>query len=189
MVNPWPGLKFPIEDLLVFVSTYESAIDVKGRVSIPASFRQALGGGNRIFLWPALNKSGCLEGGGDALMQMYRETITRLPPQSRERQALQNALFARASDLKMDETGRIKLPKNLIEAAGLSDRAKFAGNVDSFQIWSPERHNKYEAEMVEIAAGDHALAALGQAYDDVLRAQPRGGVNLKIVDGANGGLE
>ncbi|CAN0596771.1 unnamed protein product, partial [Laminaria digitata] len=32
----------------VFVSTYESAIDAKGRVSIPASFRAALGGGNRI---------------------------------------------------------------------------------------------------------------------------------------------
>lgn len=41
----------------VFVSTYESAIDAKGRVSIPASFRAALGGGNRIFLWSALDGS------------------------------------------------------------------------------------------------------------------------------------
>ncbi|MFT5931385.1 MAG: MraZ protein, partial [Hyphomonas sp.] len=42
----------------MFVSTYESAIDVKGRVSIPAPFRAALGGGTRIFLWQALDGSG-----------------------------------------------------------------------------------------------------------------------------------
>mgnify|MGYP005838671537 CR=1 FL=1 len=53
---------------MVFVSTYETSLDAKGRVSVPAPFRAALAGGNRIFLWPAIDGSGCLEGGGDELI-------------------------------------------------------------------------------------------------------------------------
>ena len=124
----------------MFVSTYESAIDAKGRVSIPAPFRAALGGGTRIFLWPALDGSGCLEGGGEALMAMYRATLTRLAPQSEVRKALVTRIIAGSADLKMDETGRIKLPEDLCKAADLTDRIKFAGNIDSFQIWNPEKH-------------------------------------------------
>ena len=112
----------------MFVSTYESAIDAKGRVSIPAPFRAELGGSTRIFLWQALDGSGCLEGGGEALMAMYRATLTRLAPQSEVRKVLVNRIIAGSADLKMDETGRIKLPEDLCKAAELEGRIKFAGN-------------------------------------------------------------
>ena len=171
----------------VFVSTYESAIDAKGRVSIPAPFRAALGGGNRIFLWPALDGSGCLEGGGEALMAMYRVTLTRLPPQSKERKALSNRIVAGAADLKMDDTGRIRLPEELCRAANLTDRIKFAGNIDSFQIWNPEKHAAYTAEMAEAAAQPETLEALGEAYNEVLRQQERGLYPApKLVEGGEG---
>jgi MraZ protein len=169
--------------LRVFISTYESAIDAKGRVSIPAPFRAALGGSTRVFLWPALDGSGCLEGGGDELMAMYRHTITRLPPQSPARKALVNGLFARAADLKMDETGRIKLPDDLRQAAGLDARIVFAGNVDSFQVWNPDAHAAYDASMVQVAARDDTLATLGEAYDELQRAQLGGFPGLKAING------
>ena len=54
----------------MFVSSYETSLDSKGRVSVPAPFRHALEGGARIFLYPALDGSLCLEGGGDALMRV-----------------------------------------------------------------------------------------------------------------------
>jgi len=171
----------------VFVSTYESAIDAKGRVSIPAPFRAALGGGNRIFLWPALDGSGCLEGGGEALMAMYRATLIRLAPQSPVRKALVTRIIAGAADLKMDDTGRIKLPEDLCKAAGLTDRIKFAGNIDSFQIWNPEQHEAFTAEMAEAAAKPETLAALGEAYNEVLRQQERGLYPApKLVEGGEG---
>ena len=171
----------------VFVSTYESAIDAKGRVSIPAPFRAALGGGNRIFLWPALDGSGCLEGGGEALMSMYRATLMRLAPQSPVRKALVTRIVAGAADLKMDDTGRIKLPEELCKAAGLTDRIKFAGNIDSFQIWNPEKHEAFTTEMAEAAAQPETLAALGEAYNEVLRQQERGFYPApKLVEGGEG---
>lgn len=171
----------------MFVSTYESAIDAKGRVSIPAPFRAALGGGTRIFLWPALDGSGCLEGGGEALMALYRAMLTRLPPQSKVRKALVTRIIAGAADLKMDDTGRIKLPEELCKAAGLTDRITFAGNMDSFQIWNPERHATFNAEMEKTAAEPETLDALGEAYGEVLRQQERGlQPALKLVDGGEG---
>lgn len=171
----------------VFISTYESAIDAKGRVSIPAPFRAALGGGNRIFLWQALDGSGCLEGGGEALMAMYRATLIRLAPQSPVRKALVTRIIAGAADLKMDDTGRIKLPEELCKAAGLTDRIKFAGNIDSFQIWNPEQHEAFTTEMAEAAAKPETLAALGEAYNEVLRQQERGLYPApKLVEGGEG---
>ena len=171
----------------VFVSTYESAIDAKGRVSIPASFRAALGGGSRIFLWPALDGSGCLEGGGEALMAMYRATLMRLPPQSPVRKALVTSIIAGAADLKMDDTGRIKLPDDLMQAAGLSGRVKFAGNIDSFQIWAPEKHEAFTSAMAATAAKPETLEALGAAYNEVLRQQELGLYpDLKLVEGGEG---
>jgi len=170
----------------VFVSTYESAIDAKGRVSIPASFRAALGGGNRIFLWPALDGSGCLEGGGEALMAMYRATLTRLAPQSPARKALVTRIIAGSADLKMDDTGRIKLTDELMQAADLEGRVKFAGNMDSFQIWNPERHAAHFDAMAAEAAKEDTLEALGQAYNEVLRQQVGGAPGLTIIDGGEG---
>lgn len=171
----------------VFVSTYESAIDAKGRVSIPAPFRSALGGGNRIFLWPALDGSGCLEGGGEALMAMYRATLTRLPPQSPVRKALVSSIIAGSADLKMDDTGRIKLTDDLIKAAGLDGRVKFAGNIDSFQIWNPDKHAEFTTAMAETAAKPETLEALGEAYNEVLRQHEMGLYpDLKLVEGGDG---
>lgn len=171
----------------VFISTYESAIDAKGRVSIPASFRAALGGGNRVFLWQALDGSGCLEGGGEALMAMYRATLMRLPPQSPARKALVTRIIAGSADLKMDDTGRIKLTDDLMKAAGLTDRVKFAGNIDSFQIWNPDRHAEHFDEMGDEAAKEDTLEALGNAYNEVLRLQGGGALaGLKLVDGEGG---
>ncbi|KCZ92746.1 division/cell wall cluster transcriptional repressor MraZ [Hyphomonas johnsonii] len=171
----------------MFVSTYESAIDAKGRVSIPAPFRAALGGGTRIFLWQALDGSGCLEGGGDALMAMYRATLTRLAPQSEVRKALVNRIIAGSADLKMDETGRIKLPENLCKAAELTDRIKFAGNMDSFQIWNPEKHAAFNAAMEAAAAAPETLEAFGRAYSEVLHQQGVGNyMGPKLVEGGEG---
>jgi MraZ protein len=171
----------------VFVSTYESAIDAKNRVSVPAPFRAVLGNGSRVFLWVALDGSGCIEGGGEQLMNLYRAVLTRLAPQSAARKALVARIIAGAADLKMDETGRIKLPDDLIKAGGFSERVKFAGNMDSFQIWAPERHAAWFEKMGADAAGTEVLAQLERAYDDVLRQQTMAGIPpLRLIEGGEG---
>lgn len=164
----------------MFVSTYRGAIDTKGRVSVPAPFRAALGGSSRLFLWPALDGSKCLEGGGEALMNIYRQTITRLPLQSPQRKALTLGVISRAVDLKMDDPGRIKVPEELLASVGITGEMVFVGAMESFQIWSPEAFEAYETDMAPVIASPDTIEALAVPYGETVQA---GGVpGLRLVD-------
>lgn len=165
----------------MFHSTYDVKVDSKGRVSVPAPFRAALNGGSRVFLWPALDGSGCLEGGGEELMAMYRQTILRLPPQSRKRKVLSHAIIARAADLKMDEPGRIKLPEKWVTKTGVTDRVIFSGNIESFQVWEPSAYEAFDLQVDEAMLEDEFANALEEPYGDALAS---GGLpGLSVVDG------
>lgn len=118
---------------------------------MPAPFRAALAGGNRIFLWPAIDGSGCLEGGGDELMALYRQTLARMAPNDPNRRAFMHTIFTRSADLKMDDTGRISIPASLLEAAGIEKKLVFAGAFDRFHIWEPSRFAAFDAQMAETA--------------------------------------
>lgn len=131
----------------MFFSTYESAIDAKGRVSVPAPFRAALGGASRVYVWPAFDGRGCLEAGGEALMNDYRQILARMSPHDPAREAIAHSVFGRSADLKMDEPGRIKLPDMQLKAAGIKNKLVFSGAFDRFRIWSPERFAAYDTEM------------------------------------------
>ncbi|MEM5516630.1 hypothetical protein WNY37_06690 [Henriciella sp. AS95] len=143
----------------MFVSTYETSLDAKGRVSVPAPFRAALAGGSRIFLWPAIDGSGCLEGGGDELMTLYRQTLARMAPNDPNRRAFMHTIFTRSADLKMDDTGRISIPATLLEAAGIEKKLVFAGAFDRFHVWEPSRFAAFDAQMAETALNNQDAMA------------------------------
>lgn len=131
----------------MFVSTHETSLDAKGRVSVPASFRHALGGAQRIFLWPASDGSPCLEGGGEPLMATYRQTLARMSPNDPARRAFMHAIFTRSADLKMDDTGRISIPKKLLSLVGIEKDLVFAGGYDRFHVWEPGRFAAFDTQM------------------------------------------
>ena len=138
----------------MFSSTFESAIDAKGRVSVPASFRAALGGVNRVHVWPSFDGRGCLEAGGDALMNNYRQILARMSPHDPVREAIAHSIFGRSAELKMDEPGRIKIPEAHLSAVGIKTKLVFSGAFDRFRIWSPDRFSEYDAEMAAQAAAN-----------------------------------
>lgn len=165
----------------MFHSTYDVNVDSKGRVSVPAPFRSALNGGSRVFLWPALDGSGCLEGGGEELMAMYRQTILRLPPQSRKRKILSHAIIARAHDLKMDDPGRIKLPEKWVAKTGVTDKVVFAGNIESFQVWEPSAYEAFDLEVDGAMSEAEFANALDEPYSEALAS---GGLpGLSAIEG------
>ncbi|MHA7899329.1 MAG: division/cell wall cluster transcriptional repressor MraZ [Henriciella sp.] len=114
---------------------------------MPAPFRHALEGGVRIFLYPALDGSPCLEGGGDALMQQNQTTLLRMSPTSTARKVFLNRTVSKAIELKLDDTGRIKIPEKHLAMAGIGKDLVFVGAMDRFYVWEPARYAVFDAEM------------------------------------------
>ena len=55
-------------------------------------------------------------------------------------------LFADARQLAFDVTGRIVVPRDLLEHAGIKDEAVFVGRGRGFQIWEPSAFQKMQSE-------------------------------------------
>jgi MraZ protein len=126
-----------------FIARHEAAVDEKRRVTIPASFRTVLRAGRaegddvQIYVW---KKPGApfLEGAGEAYIARLEAALDELAasdPEGAER--LSAAIFGGARALGLDGTGRIVLPADIAESAGITDRAVFAGMGAYFRLMAP----------------------------------------------------
>jgi MraZ protein len=139
----------------LFLSTYENKVDRKGRVSVPAQFRAAVSqmSFNGIVLYPSIN-SRAIEGSGIDRLEELSDRIDALPEFSDERDAL-SGLFADAVQCPFDGEGRIILPPELCEHAGIvpEGNATFVGYGRTFQIWEPGRFAPYQQDRRARARG------------------------------------
>ena len=58
---------------------------------------------------------------------------------SEESRLLRRLLFSGAADVEVDRQGRILIPQNLREYAGLGEQVVLAGMDTFFEVWSSER--------------------------------------------------
>lgn len=129
--------------MALFLSTHENKIDKKGRISVPASFRAELT--NETFQGIVLFRSNvhtCLEGFAWSYMQEIGKRLDNFDLFSAEQDDLATSIFGTAVQLSMDGEGRIILPQDLIDFAGLKEKASFIGMGTKFQIWNPSSFEK-----------------------------------------------
>jgi MraZ protein len=136
----------------MFIGTYEHTIDEKSRVTLPARFREALGGGV------------VLARGIDGNVAVYpRETwkvtvedrMSALDPLSREARDLRRFFFSGAGEADIDGSGRVLVPAPLARHARLEREVVVAGNYDHLELWNPaawEKHLNAVEGSVEHAA-------------------------------------
>jgi MraZ protein len=126
----------------MFLGEHQHSLDAKGRVILPARFRDQLEGG--AVMAKALD--GCLAvyplGEFTAVAERAREAAQRGPA---ERQAAR-ALFAGAVEFTPDKQGRVAVPANLREFAGLTRDVIVAGMYHRIEIWDAERFRERDRE-------------------------------------------
>ncbi len=138
--------------MALFVGTVVNKVDRKGRVSVPATFRAALGemAAHGIYVFPSYRQP-MIEACGQDFMAKISEGLYNFDMFSEEQDSLASSILGDAHPLSLDGEGRIMLPQDLREHAGITDRAAFVGQGPRFQIWEPERLAAHKAEARERA--------------------------------------
>lgn len=142
---------------MLFLSTYQNKIDKKGRVSVPASFRQSLakasGEGEEfsgiIAYASFINR--CVEACGIDRIRKLSARIEALDPFSEERDAFATTILGGSIQLPFDGEGRVMVPESLIEIAGIHEMALFVGKGETFEIWEPGAFAEYAARSRDLA--------------------------------------
>jgi MraZ protein len=110
-------------------------MDDKGRLAIPARFREALGEG--VVITRGFDR--CLMGFPRAIWEPLAQQVSGLSLGQGEARNLRRLLFSGAADIMMDRQGRILIPQNLREYAELGEQVIVAGLNTHFEIWTSER--------------------------------------------------
>jgi MraZ protein len=140
----------------MFLGRYDHNIDEKGRMTIPARFRELLGGEAYISLgfdqalvvWPAAAFEAIMERLG---AMSVTDSSTRL---------LRRIFFTNASRVDFDKTGRILLPQHLRLAAHLENAAVVTGVGETFEIWAPDQWAQQDNLITEARANAEQFSAL-----------------------------
>ena len=121
----------------MFMGQYNHTIDAKGRVFVPAKFRETLG--EQFVVTMGLD--GCLFVYPNDQWEQFANQLKSLPGTKEARQ-LQRYFLAGAADLEADKQGRILIPPHLREHAALDKNVIFVGVLGKIEIWSEERWKK-----------------------------------------------
>lgn len=142
----------------MFLGAFEHTIDGKGRVAIPARYRELLG--ERFVLTKGFEA--CIQAFPMARWDETAAKLNALPLGNPEARNLRRLLFAAAAEVEFDRQGRILIPVSLREYAGLTEEVLITGMNTYFELWSGERWRSFQATLDEQGAEiAEKLAGLG----------------------------
>ena len=139
----------------MFMGEYNHTIDAKGRLIVPAKFREQLG---EAFVITNGN-DGCLNIYTNEDWEAFLEKLSLLP-NNRDKREIVRAFVSKANTVEVDKQGRILVSPALREHAGLEKDVVLAGVIDKIEVWDKDR---WEAQAGEGDIDDIAerLADLG----------------------------
>lgn len=122
----------------MFMGEYSHTIDTKGRVIVPAKFREALGEGSVV----TKGLDGCLFVYPKDEWDKFEEKLKQLPLNRKDARKVSRFFFAGAAGCEIDKQGRVLLPSVLREFAALEKDVVMVGVMNRIEIWSKERWNE-----------------------------------------------
>lgn len=122
----------------MFSGTSNHSIDAKGRIVLPAKFREELG--ETFFVAQGFNVP-CIQVMSREVFENFCAQIMKLP--GKKSLLLQYTFTATAVEVSPNAQGRILLPQTLRENAGLLSDALVIGLNNRLEIWSKAVFSDY----------------------------------------------
>jgi MraZ protein len=132
----------------VFLGEYQHTIDTKGRVVLPARFRERLAEGCVV----TKGQERCLYVFPIDRWEDEVTKVSRLPRTDARARRYARSFFAGASHEELDKQGRISVPQNLRDYADLGKDVAVLGVSDHIEIWSADEWNRLSNEADEYYA-------------------------------------
>lgn len=126
----------------MFMGEYQHSIDTKGRLIVPAKFRDALG--EHFVVTKGLDN--CLFAYPRKEWEIFEEKLKQLPLTSGGARKFVRFFFAGAVECDLDNQGRIILPPNLREYADLKKDIVSIGVNNRVEIWNKDNWKAYNEE-------------------------------------------
>lgn len=123
----------------MFMGEYHHNIDSKGRITLPAKFRETFGTSvviNRGF-------EGCLNVYSYEQWQKIYQKLISIPLNKKESRTFIRLFLSKAQELELDKLGRINIPKNLIEIVDITRECVIVGAGDHLEIWNAKTWDIY----------------------------------------------
>lgn len=127
--------------MAMFMGQYEHSIDTKGRVIIPAKYREELG--ENFVVTRGLD--GCLFLYPQAEWQNFVEKLQKLPSNQNTRK-MQRQFLSKAMEVVLDKQGRILVSSLLREIAALKKDIVFVGMMNRVEVWDKELLHQQEMQ-------------------------------------------
>ena len=125
------------------MGTVNHTIDAKGRTTVPVKFREALGEG--FVVTKGLDK--CLWMLDAQRWEEIETALSQLPMTLPAARQMQSFLIGSACEGETDKQGRLLLPENLREYAGLTKDVVFSAVGARIEIWDKGRFQARDEEL------------------------------------------
>lgn len=129
-------------------------LDAKGRMAIPAKYRDRLFESCEGRLVMTVEKDPCLLIFPTPEWDLVERNLMKLPNLNRKARSLQRLYIGHATDLELDAQGRILVPNALREFAGISKKAVLIGQGNKFELWDEEAWNAGTEDWLSEIRGD-----------------------------------
>jgi MraZ protein len=127
----------------MFYGEFAHTIDRKGRLIIPAKFRQALQANTVETLFVTRGLDGCLFVFVEAEWRLYEARLKHIPFTKSEGRRFNRMFFSGATEVALDGLGRVLIPKTLKEFAQLNNDVVVVGVSNRIEIWSKDKWREF----------------------------------------------
>lgn len=131
----------------MFLGTFQHTIDAKGRLFIPAKFREAGEEDEGKFILTQGMDQCLYLFSPDFFQKNFSSRLTSLPVKNQQdARAFKRLLLAGAQEVALDDLGRILIPKPLMDYAGLKKIVSILGVGERVELWSSVKWEKYQVK-------------------------------------------
>lgn len=142
----------------MFRGQYAHAIDEKGRTSVPSRFREILAGQGESRLVITTGVDPCLVAYPMKEWIAFEDRLSQLPRFDPSVAMIRRLYVSGAVEIELDKVGRLLVPKELRDLAGLDREALWAGMGKHLELWAKARFDGLRAQVLSDEASKRDIA-------------------------------